>query len=79
MNDLKSRITEGGRIIIPAKLRKLFNLKIGEEIILRPMEDSILLVNKKQATKIIQSICKKHSGEDSLADELILERKKEKE
>ncbi len=79
MSELKSKITEGGRIIIPAKLRKMFNLKIGEEVILRPMEDSILLVNKRQTTKMLQSICKKYSGENSLADELIAERKLEKD
>lgn len=79
MSELKSKITEGGRIIIPAKLRKMFNLKIGEEVILRPMEDSILLVNKRQTTKMLQSICNKYSGEASLAEELIAERKLEKD
>lgn len=37
MSDLKSRIAEGGRVIIPAKLRKQYGLKIGEEVILRPI------------------------------------------
>lgn len=79
MDKLKSKIAKGGRIIIPAKLRELFNLKIGEEIIFSPMEDSILLVNKKQGTKIIQSICKSYCGKDSLSDELIADRREKKE
>jgi len=78
MNDIKTKITEGGRIVIPAKLRKLLDFNIGDEIILRQLEDSILILNKRQATKMIQSIAKKYSGKLSLADALISERRIER-
>ena len=79
MQVLKTRITEGGRVVIPAKLRKQFNLKIGQEIILSLIGDSIVLLNKKQALKIVQSIFKMYSSKKSLAKELLAERRKEKE
>ena len=41
MPEIRTKLTEGGRIVIPAEYRQALGLQVGDEIILRLEEDGI--------------------------------------
>ena len=43
MNQVKTKLAEGGRIVIPAEYRQALGLQIGDEVILR-LEDGAVRI-----------------------------------
>ena len=41
MNEIRTKIAEGGRIVIPAEYRQALNLRVGDEVILRLEDDTL--------------------------------------
>ena len=75
---VRTKITEGGRIIIPAKLRQALGIEIGENVTLSVKDNSLQITRQKEALRRIQALVRKHVPEGvSLVDELIRERREE--
>ena len=75
---VKTRVAEGGRIVIPAKLRQALGIEIGENVTLSVKDNSLQITTQKEALRRLQALVRKHVPEDvSLADELIRERREE--
>lgn len=78
MPEIRTKLTEGGRIVIPAEYRQALGLQVGDEIILRLEEDGIHIFTPDQAIKYIQDMLRPYLPKGrSLSNELIKERRLE--
>ena len=72
------RVAEGGRIVIPAGIRKALAIEPGDEVLVSLEDDSLRIRSRKQALRRIQDqLAKRGRPGVSLADELIRERREE--
>jgi AbrB family looped-hinge helix DNA binding protein len=72
------QIRKGGRLVVPAKLRKALNIKTGDEFVARLENDSIRLIPMPQAVILAQKAVRKYAPPGvSLVDELIKARREE--
>ena len=77
---VKTKVTQGGRIVIPAEMRKQLGIEIGEDVNLSLEEDSMRISTGKLALKRIRQVAQTVvNNSDSVVDELIAERRKEAE
>jgi antitoxin component of MazEF toxin-antitoxin module len=75
MLTIKTRLAEGGWIVIPPEFCQALRLKTGEEVILLLENGAIRLLTRSQAVKRAQELVKHYLPQGrSLADELIAER-----
>ena len=76
--DLTTCVGEGGRVVIPANLRKKIGLNVGDQVVLRVENDELRIFTRKQALRQAQEFVRKlvEPG-TSLADELMEERRAE--
>ena len=81
MDVLTTKMTEGGRIVIPAEIRKRLGFEIGETFSLEIDEDdSLRISSRSQALRRAQRLFRKYVPEGvSVVDEFIAERRKEAE
>ncbi len=78
MTQVRTRLDQGGRVVIPAEYRRALGLRPGEEVILRLEDGEIRLLSLAQAVREAQAIVRQHVPEGrSLSDELIAERRAE--
>ncbi len=74
----KTKVNEGGRIVIPAKMRKALGIEIGKNVTLTLREDSLEITTRENAFKRIDEMMKPHIKPGrSVVDELIKERREE--
>jgi AbrB family looped-hinge helix DNA binding protein len=72
------QIHKGGRLVVPAKLRKALNIKTGDEVVARLEDGSIRLIPMQQAVAMAQKAVRQVVPPGvSLADELIKARRDE--
>ena len=65
-------------MVVPVKLRKALNIKIGDEVIVLLENDSIRLIPIQQAVNLAQKAVKQYVPKGvSLVDELIKARREE--
>lgn len=80
MMEFKTKLTEGGRIVIPAEYRQALGLRVGDELILRLEDGEVRIFTARQAIKRAQELVRHYIPQTrSLADELIADRRKENE
>lgn len=80
MQIIKTRVTQGGRIVIPAEMRKQLGIEIGENVNLELESDSLKITTGQAALRRIQNSLKNRVPEGvSLVDELIAQRRREAE
>ena len=78
MADFRSKIAEGGRVVIPADYRRALGLKIGDEVIVRITDGEVHILTRAQALKKAQTLVRKHvPKQKSLVRELLGERRSE--
>lgn len=76
--EFRTQITKGGRLVVPAKLRKALQIEAGDEIVLRLEKGSLRLIPLHQAVNLAQEAVRKYVPKDvSLVDELIQARRAE--
>jgi len=74
----KVQIHKGGRLVVPAKLRKALNIKVGDEVVMRLENDSLRVIPMQQAVNLAQNAVKHYVPKGvSLTDELIKARREE--
>jgi AbrB family looped-hinge helix DNA binding protein len=78
VTEATTRLSAGGRIVIPARLRKEVGLREGDEVIIQ-VEDGVLRVmSRAQAREWALAEVRKYIPEGAnLVDELIRERREE--
>ena len=75
---VKTKVAEGGRIVIPTKLRQALGIEIGENVTLSVKDNILQITTQKEALRRIQALVRRHVPEGvSLVDELIKERREE--
>jgi AbrB family looped-hinge helix DNA binding protein len=79
MNYYRSKIQDGGRVVIPVELRRALKLGSGDVVTMSATKDGeVRMITTRQAIKRAQEFIKKRiSRKRSLVDELIAERRKE--
>jgi AbrB family looped-hinge helix DNA binding protein len=78
METISVKVERSGRILIPAAIRRRFDLKEGTEVILRVDEDGIQVRTREQALARIRKRLRRYVPEGRLlSEELIQERRAE--
>ena len=78
MLELRTRIGEAGRLVIPASHRKALGLKTGDEVVLVLEEDELRVMTPQTAVRRAQALVRQYvPRERSLVGELIRERREE--
>ena len=76
--EIKTQITRGGRIVLPARLRKALEIQVGDEVVLRLEDGSIRLIPLRQAVAFAQKAVRQFVPKGtSLVDELIQARRED--
>ena len=74
--EIRLRVNENGRVIIPASFRKALGINVGDELVLRIEDNELRITTLKRRLQRAQSLVRKHvKPGTSLADELIAERR----
>jgi len=74
--EARMRVNENGRVVIPASFRKALGINIGDEVVLRIEDDELRITTLRRRLARAQRLVRKHVKQgDSLADELIAERR----
>ena len=80
-NVIRTKLGEGGRVIIPSTFRQSLQLSTGDDIILHMQEDNIYITTPDQALQKLQQKLKEYNNTSkkpiSLVDELISMRRLE--
>jgi AbrB family looped-hinge helix DNA binding protein len=76
-----TRITNGGRVVIPAEYRRALGVKEGDEVIIKLIDGEVRITTRLQELRRAQAIVAQYAGDDnkSWSDELITERRVEAE
>ena len=73
-----AKIAQGGRILIPAEMRRQLDMEIGENVNLEVENGSLKVTSSRAALSRLQRRLKKLVPEGvSLVDELIVERRRD--
>ena len=76
--EVLTKISEGGRVVVPAAFRKALGLKPGDPVIVVLDDEEVRLLTPRRAIRRAQEIVRKYVPEgQSLVDELIEERREE--
>ncbi|MEM1244074.1 MAG: AbrB/MazE/SpoVT family DNA-binding domain-containing protein [Pseudomonadota bacterium] len=77
MNEYRTKLSEDGRVVIPAACRKYLHLKAGEEIIIRVEDHELRLLSLRHSLRKAQALVKSYSKGKSLVKALIDLRKED--
>lgn len=78
MDEVTTKLSKGGRIVVPIEYRKALGIQEGDDLILRLEEGEVRISTPASALKHAQALVNRYvSPERSLADELIAERRQE--
>lgn len=70
------RIGENGRIVIPAKMRRILGVETGDEVILQPEENTVRITTRRQRIEEARRQIRRYIKPGTNAvDELIAERR----
>jgi AbrB family looped-hinge helix DNA binding protein len=76
---LQMKMSDGGRVVIPAEIRQSLGLKEGEMVLFEQRDGEVLITTKKARLERARAMFRKYvpPGGPSIADELIAERRAE--
>ncbi len=74
---MKTKIAEGGRIVIPAAYRKRLGLKPGDDVTVFLEGEEIRIAGTRQVVARAQNLVRRYTTGRKLSDELIRERRSE--
>ncbi len=79
-DSINAKVSEGGRVVIPAEFRREIGLEIGDSITLSLVNNEIRIVPRTEAVRRAQALVKKRiPGSRSLVAELHKDRRREAE
>jgi bifunctional DNA-binding transcriptional regulator/antitoxin component of YhaV-PrlF toxin-antitoxin module len=79
LTDFVSKVGQGGRLQIPAELRRLLGLEVGQEVLMvRDADGRLIVTNRKAALRYARQLVRRRvPPERSLAAELLADRHSE--
>ena len=77
MTTARARLVDGGRIILPAPIRKAMGLETGDTVLLELNGDALTLRSANSALRRLQARARSFASDQSVTDELIAERRAE--
>lgn len=77
MREFKTKLGPDGRIVIPARCRKLLHLTSGVELVIKVEDDQMHLFTLKHSVKKAQNQVKKYVKKASLTQQLAKMRKED--
>jgi AbrB family looped-hinge helix DNA binding protein len=78
VTETKLRVNQNGRVVIPAKFRRMLGIKAGDKVIARVEDDELRITTMKARIARAQRRVRKYIKPGrSLVDELIDERRRE--
>jgi len=76
MEEVRARVSEGGRVSLPAAYRRALGVNIGDDVILRLEEGEVRIFTLRHAIENAQALVRQYLGEGrSLSEELLAERR----
>jgi len=76
----RTKLGEGGRVVIPAAYRRALDLESGDEVVVLLEEDEIRIMKPRQAIRRAQRAVREYVDPGyGLADSLIRDRRREAE
>lgn len=76
--EVRTKVADGGRLVIPVEYRKALGIRIGDDVILRLEKDEIRIMTLQGAIRRAQEAVRRYVPEGrSLVDELAAERRVE--
>jgi AbrB family looped-hinge helix DNA binding protein len=77
-NVVRTKVTQGGRIVIPADMRRRLGIEVGEDVSIALDGESLRIVTQKESIKRAQALVSKFVPKGvSLVDELVADRRRE--
>lgn len=77
-NIVKTKVTQGGRIVIPADMRRRLGIEVGEDVNLALDGESVRILTRKESIRMAQELVRTFVPKGvSLVDELIADRRRE--
>ncbi len=77
MEEMRARVNENGRIVIPAALREALGIAAGDEVLLRLENDELRITTMRHRVERAKRLVRRYIKPGrSLVDELIAERRK---
>ncbi len=77
MSLLIAQVSAGGRIVIPAEIRRKMDIHCGDQVILSYHDGELHIATRKQRLQQAKDIVRMCAGTVSLAEELVEERRAE--
>lgn len=78
MRETRTRMSEGGRLVIPAEFRKALGLRQGDGVVLALEDDGLRLMTLDQAIRRAKALVRTFVPEGvSLVDELVKDRRED--
>ncbi len=76
MNEIKTKLLEGGSVVIPVEYRQALGLQVGDELIIRLEDGEIRIFTPRQTVKHAQELVRHYIPQGRLlSDELLAERR----
>jgi AbrB family looped-hinge helix DNA binding protein len=73
-----AKITQGGRIVIPAPCREALGVRPGDEVLIKLLEGELRVYSRKEAIRRAQNWARSlNSGGQSQVDELLKDRQRD--
>lgn len=69
------KVSDGGRVVIPAELRERHGIGIGDVLVWREEGDALVLSSRKAALRRAQAMFAPLKNDKDIVDELIRERR----
>lgn len=80
MAEIRTRIAEGGRVVIPAEYRRALGVEPGDEVVLSLEKGEVRIFTPRQAVRRAQLLVQRYVPKGRrLSEELIAERRAEAE
>ncbi len=74
--ETRIRVSQNGRVVIPASFRKALGINIGDEVVLRLQEDELRITTQQRRIERAQHRARQHVRPGtSLVDEFLAERR----
>jgi AbrB family looped-hinge helix DNA binding protein len=72
----RARVSENGRVVIPASFRKALGIEVGDEVVLELKHDELLITTQQQRIQRARERARKYLPKGvSLSKELLAERR----
>ena len=77
---IRTKIGEGGRVVIPAPIRRAIGVEVGDHVTLSVNNNTVQITTSKEALKRLQALVRQKVPRGvSIVDELIRDRREEVE